>query len=430
LLQSEVQERTGSVYTTITACRSCGESGLLSVFSLGSTPLADALPTAEQLDGPEYIVPLDVVFCPVCSLLQIAQTVEPSILFCRDYPYFSSVSPSLMKHFAESAEALIERKRLGHESLVIEAASNDGYMLRVFQERGIPVLGIDPAEGPATAANVRGVKTLNDFFTVKLARNLSAAGMQADLFLANNVLAHVEDLNGFVEGIATILKPTGTAVIECPYVADLIEHLEFDTMYHQHLCYFSVTALDSLFKRHGLFLNRVERTPIHGGSLRLFVSPFKALEDSVRDLLHQEIGAGLLTFGYYRDFAGRIDSLRDQVMRKLRTLKRDGKRIAAYGAAAKANTLLSYFGIDTDLVDYIADLNPFKIGRFMGGSHIPIVDPAEILRDQPDVLLILAWNFAAEIMAQQEQYRANGGTFMIPIPELRFVSKELELATD
>jgi SAM-dependent methyltransferase len=254
--------------------------------------------------------------------------------------------------------------------------------------------------------------------------------MQADLFLANNVLAHVADLNGFVEGFATLLKPTGTAVIECPYVADLVKHLEFDTIYHQHLCYFSVTALDRLFRRHGLFLNRVERTPIHGGSLRLFVSPFEAVEDSVRERLQEEAAAGLMDFGYYRDFAKRIDALRDQVMRTLRTLKRDGKRIAAYGAAAKANTLLSYFGIDTDLVDYIADLNPFKIGRFMGGCHIPIVDPAEIARDQPDILLILAWNFATEIMNQQEPYRARGGTFMIPIPELRFVSKDVELAAD
>jgi SAM-dependent methyltransferase len=430
LLQSEVEERAGSIYTTITACRSCGEGGLLPVLSLGSTPLADALPTAQQLDDSEYVVPLDVVFCSVCSLLQIAQTVDPDVLFCRDYPYFSSVSPSLMRHFADSAEALIERNGLDRNSLVIEAASNDGYMLKVFQEHGIPVLGIDPAEGPATAANVRGVKTLNDFFTVKLAQNLRAAGMQADLFLANNVLAHVADLNGFVEGFATLLKPTGTAVIECPYVADLVKHLEFDTIYHQHLCYFSVTALDRLFRRHGLFLNRVERTPIHGGSLRLFVSPFEAVEDSVRERLQEEAAAGLMDFGYYRDFAKRIDALRDQVMRTLRTLKRDGKRIAAYGAAAKANTLLSYFGIDTDLVDYIADLNPFKIGRFMGGCHIPIVDPAEIARDQPDILLILAWNFATEIMNQQEPYRARGGTFMIPIPELRFVSKDVELAAD
>jgi SAM-dependent methyltransferase len=430
LLQAEIEDRTSAIYTNITACRSCGESGLQPVLSLGSTPLADALLTAGQLGEPEYIVPLDVLFCPTCSLLQIAQTVDPSILFCRSYPYFSSVSPSLMKHFGESAEALIVRKRLGPDSLVIEAASNDGYMLRVFQEHGIPVLGIDPADGPADAANARGIPTMNDFFTDKLARQLSSSGLRADVFLANNVLAHVADLNGFVDGIATLLAPTGTAVIECPYVADLIEHREFDTIYHQHLCYFSVTALDRLFARHDLFLNRVERTAIHGGSLRIFVSPFKAVEDSVRECLTAEQEAGLLDFAYYRDFAERIDALKERVMTTLRTLKRDGKRIAAYGAAAKANTLLSYFGIDTTLVDYVADLNPFKVGRYMGGSHIPIKDRERILEDMPDVLLILAWNFAEEIMTQQTRYRALGGTFMIPIPELRFEPKDVEIATD
>ncbi len=211
-------------------------------------------------------------------------------------------------------------------------------------------------------------------------------------------------------------------------MADLIEHREFDTIYHQHLCYFSVTSLDRFFRSHGLYLNRVERTRIHGGSLRVFVSPFKAVEDSVRELLAAERETGLLDFAFYRDFAERIDALKGRVMTTLRTLKADGKRIAAYGAAAKANTLLSYFGIDSSLVDYVADLNPFKIGRYMGGSHIPIVDPAEILKDPPDVLLILAWNFAEEIMTQQAAYRAGGGTFVIPIPELRFEPKDVEHA--
>lgn len=409
------------VYASITGCRSCGSSPLAPIIAFGRTPLADALVTEQQLGSPELFVPLDLAFCERCSLVQILQTVAPEILFCRSYPYFSSVSPALMKHFASSAEALIARLGLGPDNLVIEAASNDGYMLRVFHERGIPVLGIDPADGPAAAAQSRGIPTLNTFFTVDLARELRAQGRRADLFLANNVLAHVADLNGFVDGINTLLAPTGTAVIECPYVVDLIDHCEFDTIYHQHLCYFSVSALDALFRRHGLFLNRVERTAIHGGSLRLFVSPFEAVEDSVRALMSTERAAGVTTFAYYRSFAERVDRLRTAVMEILRSLRADGKRIAGYGAAAKANTLLAYFGIDTTLLEYVADLNGFKIGRFMGGNHLPIVDPARIAADRPDYLMILAWNFADEIVKQQSAFHDAGGRFIIPIPEPRIV---------
>ena len=409
------------VYETITGCRSCGSSDLRSILSFGATPLADALVTREGLGEPELFVPLNVAFCGSCSLVQILETVEPEILFCRSYPYFSSVSPALMKHFECSAKSLVSKLALGPESLVVEAASNDGYMLRVFKEHGIPVLGIDPADGPAAAAEARGIPTMNTFFTADLARSLRAEGRRADLFLANNVLAHVADLNGFVDGVATLLAPEGTAVIECPYVVDLIEHCEFDTIYHQHLCYFSVHALDALFRRHGLYLNRVKRTAIHGGSLRLFVQPFEAVEDSVRDLLAAEREAGVTDFAYYRYFAERVDQLRTDVMALLQKLRAEGKSIAAYGAAAKANTLLAYFGIDSTLVDFIADLNAFKIGRYMGGNHLPIVDPARILNEQPDYVLILAWNFATEIMRQQSAYHDAGGKFIVPIPDLRVI---------
>jgi hypothetical protein len=410
-----------SIYRTISECRSCGSGHLLDVLSLGTTPLADGLITADQLNQPTVAVPLDVVFCADCALVQIVQTVRPEVLFCRSYPYFSSVSPALIKHFAASAESLIERYGLNHDHFVVEAASNDGYMLRVFRDRGIPVLGIDPADGPAAKANEMGVSTLNTFFTVDLARQLSAEGRRADIFLANNVLAHVADLNGFVEGMATLLAPTGTAVIECPYVVDLIDHGEFDTIYHQHLCYFSVTALDPLFRRHGLSLNRVERTSIHGGSLRLFVSPVSAVDETVAERLTAEAHGGVNTLGYYRAFAARINALRDEVVALLRSLKAGGKRIAAYGAAAKATTLLSYFNIDTALVDYVADLNGFKVGRYMSGNRLPIVSPDRLMSDPPDVLLILAWNFADEIMRQQQAFHDRGGTFVIPIPELRVI---------
>ncbi len=338
------------------------------------------------------------------------------MLFDEDYPYFSSFSDQVLEHSRSHAEGLIDELGLGEDNLVVELASNDGYLLQWFLKAGVPVLGIDPAPGPAAAAEQRGIPTIGDFFTPELAHRLLADGVRADVILGNNVLAHVPDQNRFVAGIATILAPEGRVEIEVPYVRDMVDNCEFDTIYHEHHCIFSVTALAALFGRHGLDLIRVRHFPIHGGSLRVTFSAVAEAEPSVEEYLEEERRIGLTEAAYYAAFSDRVEQVREDLIDLLSKLTSEGAKIAAYGAAAKGATLLNYTGA-AEYLEYVVDRNDHKHGLHMPGVRLPIYSPERLLDDPPDYLLILAWNFRDEIMRQQAEYAARGGRFIVPVPQ-------------
>jgi SAM-dependent methyltransferase len=388
--------------------------------SLGHTPLANRLLTDEQLREQEPTWPLDLAWCPGCSLVQITETVAPEILF-RDYAYFSSFSDTMVSHAKTIAERLIGERKLNSDSLVVEIASNDGYLLQWYHRSGIPVLGIEPARNiAAVAIKERSVNTISEFFGSEIAAKLAAEGQRADIIHANNVLAHVADLNGIVEGFSKLLKPNGMAVVECPYLHDMIENVEFDTIYHEHLCYFSLTALDKLFRRHGLTIVNVEKLAIHGGSIRIFATPntVSEIQPAVPQLLAEE-SEWVSSEEFYLSFGLRVAQLRQELVGLLTRLKSQNKRIAVYGASAKGSTLLNYFGIGSEVLEYVVDRSTVKQGHYTPGTHLRICHPEKLVEDQPDYCLLLTWNFADEILEQQHEYRANGGKFIIPIPELR-----------
>jgi SAM-dependent methyltransferase len=401
----------------IANCRSCGGGDLRIILNLGSQPIANALLGEEELSQPEAKFPLAVAFCPACALLQVTETVPANVLYRRDYPYFSSSSPALLKHSAEHVEALVGKYTLGPPSFVVEVASNDGYLLRNFVDRGIACLGIDPADGPVARANAIGVPTIHDFFGSRCAEKLANEGKLADVVIANNVVAHVDDINDFVAGVSRLLKPAGSAVFEFAYALDMIEHCEFDTIYHEHLFYHTLHGLTPLFKRHGLYLNDAERLPIHGGSLRLTVSRSPDRSEALDALFAHEAALGVDKVSFYNNFADRVRALRDALAGLLVSERAKGKRIACYGAAAKGATLVNYLDLGERFFEFVADANAYKQGKYMPGQHIPIRHPDQLVTDQPDYVLLLVWNFAGEVMRQQTIYRERGGSFIIPVPE-------------
>lgn len=414
-------------------CRSCGNAAgeanghaaapaLVSVLDIGETPLANRLLTRAQLTEAEPRFPLELAFCPRCTLLQITESVSPEMMF-RDYVYFSSFSDTMLRHSKALAETLIRERKLTGDHLVVEAASNDGYLLQYFAQQGVKVLGIDPARNAAAVARGKGIETIEEFFSRELVGRLRADGIRADVFLANNVLAHVPDPNGFVAGIAELLTPAGCAVIEAPYAIDMIEHSEFDTIYHEHLFYYSLTALNHLFNRHGLTIVDVERIKLHGGSLHLTIMKADVAEPkpSVAALLKFEADWGVESIERYGAFAGQVANLKKDLTGRLAELKRQGKRLAAYGASAKGATLLNHFGIGAETLDFVVDRSTVKQGRFTPGTHLEIRPPEALLEEKLDYLLLLTWNFAEEILGQQAEYRSRGGRFIIPVPEVRIV---------
>jgi SAM-dependent methyltransferase len=415
----------GMEVTAVRRCRSCDQDALAPILSLGSTPLANALLAERDLACDEPTYPLDLYFCRACALVQIAHDVPPQDLFC-EYPYFSSYSRTMLASAEAIATRLVAERALGANSLVVEIGSNDGYLLQFYRRAGAPVLGIDPAHNIAVLAEQRGIRTVCDFFGIDLARKLRAQEGSAAVLHANNVLGHVPDLNGVIAGIAHLLAEDGLAVVEAPYVRDLIERLEFDTIYHEHLCYFGVSALAALFGRHGLRIRAIERLPIHGGSLRIFLQPVAAGEStepagSGSALVMEERLLGMDREPYYQDFATRVAKLKGSLLATLADLKSAGHRIAGYGATAKGTTLMVCSGIDAHLIDFVVDRNPYKQGRFTPGTHLPILAPEALVDRMPEYCLLLAWNIADEILDQEARYRERGGRFIIPLPEVRVV---------
>ncbi|MDP7010185.1 MAG: class I SAM-dependent methyltransferase [Verrucomicrobiota bacterium] len=401
-------------------CRSCESRNGEIILDHGKQPLANNLLRPEDLAKPEPSFPLRLAVCTECWLLQLTDCIPPVQLF-SEYVYFSSCSDVWLKHAADCARRYLEEFALGTDSFVVEIASNDGYLLRNFAEAGIPHLGIEPAQNVAAVALKKGVQTLTDFFSEKLAKEL-AIKRKADLIIAYNVFAHAPDINDFVAGLKGLLAPRGRVILEFPYASEMIANGEFDTVYHEHVFYFTLCALQPIFDRHDLSITSVERTPLHGGSLRLFVRHENYdVDETVITLLMEEEELGVMTPSFYHGFSGKAERTREVLRKQIAALRAESKTIAAYGAAAKGAILLNYCGFGAEQISFVVDRSPHKQGRLMPGGYVPIVSADELAARAPDVTLLLAWNFMDEILAQQATYRDAGGQFLIPIPKVRLV---------
>jgi SAM-dependent methyltransferase len=406
-------------------CRFCGTAFRHRVVDLGMSPLCESFLPADKLNGMEAFYPLHVWVCEKCYLVQLEEYVGGEEIF-SDYAYFSSFSDSWLAHCRQYVDQMVESLELTPKSEVVEIASNDGYLLQFFIERGIPVLGIEPAANVAKVAREKGVETVVRFFGREVARELAAAGRKPDLILGNNVLAQVPDLNDFVGGIKLLLGPNGVVTIEFPHLLRTIDGNQFDQIYHEHFSYFSLYSAERIFAAHGLPIYDVEELGTHGGSIRIYAGhdedSSKAPTERLLALRAKETAAGIDTLTYYDDFESRVRETKRKLLEFLITAKREGKRVVGYGAPGKGNTLLNYCGIRTDFLDFTVDRSPHKHGKFLPGTHIPILAPEKLWEARPDYVLILPWNLKTEIMEQLAGIREWGGRFVVPIPEVTIYS--------
>lgn len=402
-------------------CRHCSAE-LHDVFiDLGAAPPSNAFLRREDLDAPELHFPLKVYTCHECHLVQVDEVQRHDALFSGDYVYFSSYSRSWLEHASRYVDEAAQRLQLGPQSLVMEVASNDGYLLQYVRARGIPCVGIEPTAGTAAVARSRGIESIERFFGAAFAREFVAQRGRVDLALGNNVLAHVPDINDFVAGFREVLAPQGTVTVEFPHLLQLVQQSQFDTIYHEHFSYLALHTVQRIFAQQGLAVWDVQELPTHGGSLRVWAqhaSHPRPVTQRVAEMLRKEEQAGMLEPGFYRGLQARADRIKDDLLAFLIEHKRAGRTVAGYGAAAKGNTLLNYAGVRPDLLPFVVDASPHKQGRFLPGSRIPVVDESHLRRCRPDVVLILPWNLRAEITAQLSYVREWGGRFATAIPEL------------
>jgi SAM-dependent methyltransferase len=406
--------------TATSKCRFCNSPLGATFVDLGLSPLCESFGTAESLAEGETFYPLHAKVCGECFLVQLDHVVRADAIFNGEYAYFSSYSDSWLKHASNYVDMISRRLSLNGDSLVVELASNDGYLLQYFVEKGISVLGVEPAANVALVAAKKGVPSITRFFGVGTAKDMLAEGFAADLIIGNNVLAHVPDINDFVGGIALLLKPKGVVTLEFPHLERLIAESQYDTIYHEHFSYLSLTTVETIAYANGLVLFDVEEIPTHGGSIRVYLRHeeynFKPVTDAVVRLRNREEALGLNTIEAYTDFTEKVIESKRALLELLIRLRREGKTIAAYGAPGKGNTLLNYCGIRTDLLDFIVDRNPFKHGRFTPGTRIPIYPTEYLAEARPDYILILPWNLKTEIVAQLAYAREWGAKFIVPIP--------------